>query len=101
MHKKTTKEGISVWPLIWPVAGSRPRWRTANGMARGRGKRKTDLGEDKEGDKSQVVKGIFWCNARIGVLCPCHFFPCSSAVWDISALLIFAHTPEERRIKKF
>jgi hypothetical protein len=93
------RRGSCIGLRLGPVAGSRPWWRTVNGMARGRGKRKTYLGEDKEGDKSRVVKGNFWCSARISVLCPRHFFPCSSAMWDILALLIFAHAPEERSIK--
>ena len=45
-------------------------------------KRKIDLGEDKEGDKSRMVKGIFSQRAHHRPLSAL-FFPCSSAMWDM------------------
>ena len=59
-------------------------------------KRKIDLGEDKEGDKSRMVKGKFSQRAHQRPLSAL-FFP--MLLCHVGSLMIFAHAPEERSIK--
>jgi len=60
-------------------------------------KRKIDLGEDKEGDKSRMVKGKFSQRAHQRPLSALFFS--HAPLPRGTSLMIFVHAPEKRRKK--